>query len=208
MIVVLYLTLMISGAIGCAIKPQKDYISGLEPVKSAFITYSIFGLFVLSDIIYKNIRIFFVLLLLLTSLFGIYYTLRSGSIAKDRIKDVALYISLIYIICKNFELPFHVFCKPEIEVITGIIAFVIVVYSIFVSHNFIRLSIYPIVEKIEIIQIQFMVIALTGLFCITYSVIPLIVALAISIYALKLIFDVIKNSFGNITHFRLSKRIK
>ncbi len=181
----LYIALIAVGIVGCAFKP-KEFVSGLEPIKSSFITYSVFGMLISSDVFYPKVRIFLSLALLFVGLLGIKYMSISNSFEIKNAKDCLLYAAIIYVICKNFELPY----KPLIDLITGLVALSVVTISLYLTYSFSKIKIMPIIERTEIFSIQFITIILTSIFCITNSPIPVIIALSISIYAIVLLFGI------------------
>lgn len=166
----------------------------MAAISSVHITYVVFGFFVFSDIYgFKLVKNVLSIMMLAVAIIGTYYLSRGWDFDIGRFKDAVFYVSLVYVVCQNVRLPFG----RGVEYVTGVVALAIVILSAYMMYYFQKYRIVPIIEKPELFTIQFMVVSFTGIYCVTNSLIPILLAFALSIYALQtLIYTGFRKSQG------------
>ncbi len=181
----LFVTLIVTGIVGYSHPPPELCSSGMAPVRSIHVTYTIFGLLIFTDVLGLLIRWVFAFALIAAGIIGMFYLSKVVEFDLVRAKDVVLYLAVVYLLCKNVTVPF----SKSLEYLTVIVSIAIVALSAYVMYRFKRLKVIPIIERPELFSIQFTVIALTGIYYYTSSLIAIIVAMLVSIYALKSIAE-------------------
>ncbi len=181
-ITTLALLLIFTGILGYSLNPPREYSSGMAAISSVHITYTVFGLFVFSDIYgFYILREVLSIFMLAVAIMGTYFLSRLWGFRISRFRDAVFYVSLVYVVCQDVRFPLG----KGVEYITGVVALAIVALSAYMMYTFKRLEIVPIIERPELFTVQFMVVSFTGVYCVTASLVSILVALALSVYALQ-----------------------
>ena len=179
---ILAILLIFIGILGYSLSPPRNYSSGLAAIVSIHITYVSFGFFVFFDICdFQLVKELVAIAMGCIAIVGTYFVSRVWEFESKRFRDAVLYVSVVYIVCQDVKLPIG----RSVEYLTAFVAFLIIFLSAYMVYNFKRHRIEPIVERPELFMVQFMVVAFTGVYCATGSPISVLVALALSVYALQ-----------------------
>ncbi len=164
MIELMGFALICAGVLGYSFRPPSEYVGSGKLLKSLALYYLILSFLLLAETVssFMNLafEIILSLVLLLLSIYGIVELRRFWEFKFERIKEILLYGSVVYLMDYHIS---SVSLSWVLRIVSLVLLVWIAVISIYVVFRLERLKVFVAFENYELVSIAYFIVLLIGL---------------------------------------------